>query len=381
MEILQSILQIIAIFIGIYIVIATLRSAIRTFVLPRSAPDRLTRFHFRRIRFMFNLRIKHITDFNQIDAIMALYAPLTLITLPFLWLVLIMFGYMLVFWGTGVRAGEAPALSAESFILALRESGSSLTTLGFVAPESLLHSLIAISEGMIGPVMIALLIAYLPTIYAAFSKREAPVTMLEVRAGSPFSVTEFFRRVVRFAGVEELNEVWRAWEVWFTELEETHTSLASLVFFRSQQPTRSWITAAGLILDAAAIQLSALDLPDNGYAPLTIRAGYLALRRIADFFGIPYNPNPEATDPISITKMEFMEVYDGLAMLNLFPMNPDREAAWRAYAGWRVNYDTVLIALATLTVAPYAPWSSDRGLRGERPMLFETPAERQESAE
>ena len=38
----------------------------------------------------------------------------------------------------------------------------------------------------------------------------------------------------------------------------------------------------------------------------------------------------------------------------------DRDQAWRDYAGWRVNYDTVLLALADLIMAPYAPWTSDR---------------------
>jgi hypothetical protein len=28
--------------------------------------------------------------------------------------------------------------------------------------------------------------------------------------------------------------------------------------------------------------------------------------------------------------------------------------------GWRVNYDAVLVTLAGLVMAPYAPWSSDR---------------------
>ena len=31
------------------------------------------------------------------------------------------------------------------------------------------------------------------------------------------------------------------------------------------------------------------------------------------------------------------------------------------FAGWRVNYDEVLLFLANTTAAPYAPWSSDRG--------------------
>ena len=42
------------------------------------------------------------------------------------------------------------------------------------------------------------------------------------------------------------------------------------------------------------------------------------------------------------------------------PLRSDRDQAWRDYAGWRVNYDTVLLALADLIMAPYAPWTSDR---------------------
>jgi hypothetical protein len=38
----------------------------------------------------------------------------------------------------------------------------------------------------------------------------------------------------------------------------------------------------------------------------------------------------------------------------------------RDYAGWRVNYDVPLLALAELTMAPYAQWISDRGLPRQR---------------
>lgn len=53
------------------------------------------------------------------------------------------------------------------------------------------------------------------------------------------------------------------------------------------------------------------------------------------------------------------------------PIKADRERAWRDFAGWRVNYDTVLLALANLTSAPPAMWSSDRsGDRSYRPRMF-----------
>jgi hypothetical protein len=108
-----------------------------------------------------------------------------------------------------------------------------------------------------------------------------------------------------------------------------------------------------------------VDVPRDVQAELTIRAGYICLRRICDFFAIKYNAEPSPNDPISISRIEFDAVCDELAAVGV-PMKPDRDQAWRNYAGWRVNYDVPLLALASLTMAPYAPWSSDRSLRRPR---------------
>jgi hypothetical protein len=60
-----------------------------------------------------------------------------------------------------------------------------------------------------------------------------------------------------------------------------------------------------------------------------------------------------------VRRDEFEAALDHMAERGV-PLKADREAAWRSFAGWRVNYDTVLIALARITMAPRAPWSSDR---------------------
>lgn len=53
------------------------------------------------------------------------------------------------------------------------------------------------------------------------------------------------------------------------------------------------------------------------------------------------------------------------------PLKADRDQAWRDFAGWRVNYDKVLLATCDLTTAPTAPWSADRaGDRSFRGRLF-----------
>jgi len=77
------------------------------------------------------------------------------------------------------------------------------------------------------------------------------------------------------------------------------------------------------------------------------------------FFGIPFDPDPAPDDPIAIARSEFDDVWDQLAADGV-PLVADRDQAWRDFAGWRVNYDTVLLSLAQITMAPFAPWTSDR---------------------
>lgn len=343
-------------FLGLAIVAGTLYSAIETFVLPRSANDPLTRLVFLSIRRLFDLRTKRARSYQERDRIMAFYAPITLLALPPVWLVLVLLGYTGMFWALGVPSWRG----------AFTASGSSLLTLGFAPLDDLPKQMLAFSEATIGLGLVALLIAYLPTMYAAFSRREAAVTMLEVRAGSPPSALDMIKRYHRIHGLDRLHEQWAAWEMWFADIEESHTSLAALVFFRSPQPEHSWVTAAGAVLDTASLVNSALDVPHDPQADLCIRAGYLALRRIADFFRIAHNENPKPDNPISISRQEFDAVCDDLNGAGI-PLKADRDEAWRDFAGWRVNYDTVLLALAALTMAPYAPWSSDRSLWAGHP--------------
>jgi hypothetical protein len=335
--------------LGLALVASTLTSAIRTFVLPRSAQDQITRAVFVVIRRLFSVRLRWARTYAERDQVLALYAPIGLLTLPPAWLALVLLGYMGMYWALGVP-----------FWNAFRASGSSLLTLGFETVSGLPGTILMFSEATIGLILVALLIAYLPTMYTAFSQRESLVTMLEVRAGSPPSAVEMIKRYQRFHGLDRFSELWVAWEVWFAELEESHTSLPALAFFRSPQPDHSWVTASGAVMDTAALMTAAVDVPLEPRAILCIRAGYLALRRICDFFGLPHNPDPRyPTDPISVSRKEFDAACDQLAAQGV-PLKPDRDQAWRDFAGWRVNYDTVLLALCTLTTAPTAPWSADR---------------------
>ncbi len=338
--------------LGFLIVLQTLRSAILAFVVPRAVLDPIAWLVFFSMRRLFNFRQHWAKTYTERDRVMALYAPISLLMLLPVWLSLVLIGYMGLFWATGLLDWN------RAFLI----SGSSLLTLGFASSPSLAHTLLAFSEATIGLLLVALLIAYLPTMYSSFSRREVAVTQLAGRAGTPPSSLGLITRAHRIGALNGMQDFWESWETLFAEIEESHTSLAALVFFRSPQPDYSWLTASGAVLDTAAIMASTIDIPRDAQAELCIRSGYLALRRIADFFDIAYNPNPHFPDePICIAREEFDALYDQLAQSGV-PLKPDREQAWMDFAGWRVNYDRVLVALCALIMAPYAPWSSDRSV-------------------
>lgn len=352
-------LRILAVGAGLLLLLATLGSAIKTVILPRSAVSVITRAVFLLTRRVFSVLARPSTPFARRDRILALYSPISLVATLAAWLGLTLGAYMLIFWGVDHVTWER----------AFEVSGSSLFTLGSTSPPGVGSIAIVFTEAAIGLFLLALLITYLPSIYAAFSRREVGVTALAVRAGEPPSGVTMISRFQRLGRIPLLNDVWTEWERWFVDVEETHTSLPSLVFFRSPQADHSWITAAGAVLDGAALAVSTVDIEHDVQADICLRAGYLCLRRVADFFRVAYDPDPQPGDAVSVSRADWEAAVAEMEETGV-PIRADREQAWRDFSGWRVNYDTVLLALCNLTSAPYAPWSADRaGDRTLRPRV------------
>jgi len=343
--------RVLAFLAGTAVVLGTLASAIKTVVMPRAEPALITRWVFVTLRKPFDLRVRRAKTWGDADRTMARFAPFALMLLPVVWVTLVIVGFVPIYWAFGLDVPRD----------ALIVSGSSLLTLGFAFD---LHGpVVAASfvEATMGLGLVALLISFLPSIYGQFSHREVLVSQLDTRAGTPPTPVALFRRAKLIGWVQQLDDFWLEWERWFAEIEESHTSSPALPFFRSPRHERSWITAAGAVLDAASLRLAALDLPRSWQAQLCIRSGYLALRRIASAYDVIFDPDPRPTDPISITREEFEAVLDELTDIGV-RIKPDRDQAWRDFSGWRVNYDVPLLALCGLLMAPFAPWSSDRSV-------------------
>jgi hypothetical protein len=352
-------LRVLAFVAGALLALATFGSSVKTVVVPRGVPSRIGRFVFVSLRRLFRLLIGKNATYERRDRIMSFYGPLGMMGLLASWLVLIIAGFTLMFWG----------LQGHSFFDAFRVAGSSVFTLGFERPPDLPSLVMVLWAAALGLLELALLITYLPSVYGAFSRREALVSALEVRAGNPPVGAQMILRFWVLGRLDALaEEVWTRWEEWFADIEETHVSFPALAFFRSPEPNRSWVTSAGAVLDAASLVASTVEGERDVRAEICIRAGYLALRRIADFFRIPHPSDPRPDDPIAIKRADFDKVCGQLEQAGV-PLKPDRDQAWRDFAGWRVNYDAVLLGLTVLTDAPQAPWSTDRAMGEFRDLI------------
>ncbi|MDQ1355959.1 MAG: hypothetical protein QOF20_2717 [Acidimicrobiaceae bacterium] len=335
--------------IGAGIILGTLLSVIRSTILPRGVKSLITGIVFRATRIVFRLRTGRSPSYERRDRVMAMYGPITLLLLLSSWYTLLTAGYTALYLGVGVnRLGQA-----------FRLSGSTIITLGTTTDSRLVPSVLTFTEAGLGLLVLTLLITYLPTLYGVFAQREGAVAQLQVRAGTPPTAWTLLIRYYRIGLTDRLTELWQQWEGWFAALEESHTSFPILVFFRSPQPDQSWITAAGTVLDAASIWASTVEHPNDPDVQLCIRAGFVALRRLADFFNVAHDPDPGADDAVTISRAEYDEACRLLGEAGL-PLRADREAAWQSFKGWRVNYDTVLLNLARMVEAPIAPWTSDR---------------------
>jgi len=321
---------------GLFVVVSVLASSVVTVVLPRGVRTRIGRVVFITVRILFKVRIRSSTSYETRDRVLALYAPISLLALLGTWVIGLMAGYTAMMWAVGVHPLRA----------AFTMAAGSLTTLGLLTPHTLPQIVLAISAAVFGLGELALLITFLPNIYSDLHRRERDVTKLRTSAGQPPEGVNILVRLHRLERLDARTELWVQWTDWFVEVEEAQTAF----------------------LDGAALAASCLALPRDYEAELCIRTGYLFLRRMADLFGLPFDPDPAPTDPIAVTQEEFDEVYGRMADAGL-PLRA-RDESWRDFAGWRVNYDEVLIRLANLVEAPVAPWSSDRGLVAGHSLTF-----------
>ncbi len=358
---------------GIALIGAVLISALETVVLPRDGFTRITRFVF---AVADRLLIHRWRSKERQANLRALYAPISLTSLPLVWMVSVAIGFTFIYWGIGTG----------SFQDAFEVSGSSLTTLGFSRPEGAARIWLAFVEAIIGLGLVALLISYLPTIYSAHHQREKGVIVLRPFAGTPPSPVDLLANLNRVDALDSL-ELWKSAANWLLELDQTHSAFPALCYFPESSAAQSWVASVGTVLDAAALLVSVSDFRHHEHPAETTRGpilvlvqGVQGLARIARSCGLPIDPPRSLYDlldraseeppPQSVLRTEYFDAVDRISSFVPEAADADRETCWRRFAWIRSTYDRSLRGLAGLTMGPPAEWTTDRPAAVGRPRLL-----------
>ncbi|MEP7026136.1 MAG: hypothetical protein ABJB47_20505 [Actinomycetota bacterium] len=353
---------------GIVLLLATATSVMKTLLIPRSTRSRVTGMVAHAVLSCFRLITGPITDLASRERILAAGCPAFLMSLLGCWLVSLLAGYALVLWPV-----------VRSFPQALREAGSALLTLGFAAPAGAAPAGIVFAAAASGLIVVALQIAYLPVLYAAYNRRETLVTMLEALAGAPAWGPELLARQALIGNVSYLPRLYERWTEWAADISESHVNYRTLAHFRSPDPVDSWLLALLGVLDAAALHHSLCPRSVPSEVRPLLRVGFLTTQRLAASLQLDFPADPSPDDPIRLTRAEFDE---GVAWLRAAGFQTERSAdeAWPQFRGWRVNYEAACQAMTYYLDLPPALWSGPRRPGRPDPEPPRRPKDRQPAA-
>ena len=336
--------------LGAALVIASALSVVRTLVVPRARPGGVSRLVDRGVDALFHA-VAHLRhSYEDRDQLLSGQAAGFLVGMLVAWLLGFIVGFALLLLPWSGHLGGA-----------FRESISSVFTLGFDSTRgggpTVLDGLAAAS----GLIVVAVQIAYLPTLYAAFNRRETEVALLISRAGSPPWGPELLARTRYGMHVrtDDLPEFYGVWERWAADVAESHANYPVLIRFRSPQPLSSWLVGLLAVLDSAALYLALCPSKERYEVRMCLRMGFTALRQIGVAVGVPVDMDPDPDEPLQLTYDDYLAGVRRLTDVG-FPTERTAEEAWPHFRGWRVNYESIAYALASATDAVPALWSGPR---------------------
>jgi hypothetical protein len=342
----------VAVVAGVLIALTVTVNIVRTLVITRARRTLLFDAVDEGVDRVFNLLARSCRTYERKDQVFAAQGAVVVLV-------------QLVTWLVGYEVAYALLLlpTVHGFPTALREAGSSMFTLGFLYTHGNEPAFVDVLAAATGMIVVALQIAYLPTLYGAFNRRETEVTLLGGRAGHPPWGPEILLRTrygvaMKTAG-DDLPDFYNRWERWAADVAESHSNYPVLVRFRSPHPLDSWLVGLLSVMDSAAMLLALLPSKDRIEPRRAIRMGFTALREIGGALGMSVDVDPDPDVDIALSFEDFAVAVDQLRAVG-FPMERDAAEAWPHFRGWRVNYEALAYELAYRTDQVPAPWSGPR---------------------
>lgn len=337
--------------LGLVVLLAVLRDAFETVLLPRRVKRRLqlTSMFYRAFWLAWRSLAGALSRGIR-DQVMSWFGPASLLVLLVLWALAIILAFGALHWAAGSALkmdGGAPGFLDDLYL-----SGTTFFTLGLgdVVPKVALAKVLTVVESGLGFAFLAVIISYLPVINQAFSRREVAISLLDARAGSPPAAGELLWRMGRDGGREDLTRLLAGWEHWSADVLESHLSYSVLAYFRSQHSNQSWLAALTTVLDTSAILVVEAEGRCARQAQLTFAMARHAAVDLAQVFS--------ARKPKASADRLGDEEYAALtAQLARAGMTLEKNGGRARLAELRTMYEPYVRALSRHLMLPLPPWT------------------------
>jgi len=334
---------------GLALLALVLWDVFETIVVPRPTPGwfRIGRYV---IRFTWR-GLRRAADWrggSARDRWLGLFAPAATIMLLFAWLLSLIIAFGLILYALrGDLSPPPPDLGT-----ALYFAASSILTIGYgdiVATDGVAR-IVVVAGAAVGLGLVALVVTFLFSLFGSYQRREAPVVLLQAKAGAPPSAVVLLENLARMDLSHRLPDFFNGWESWEVEVLDSHVAYPLLGYFRSSHDNLSWISALGTVLDASSLVLTTVTDVPRGEAKLFKRMG---THLVEDIFNLGFR----AGQPIGLEREAFDAACDRLAEAG-YTLVP-RDQAWAHFEAARETYSTRLEAMASFWAAPAAQWLGD----------------------
>jgi hypothetical protein len=337
---------------GIVLIFIILMDAFETVVLPRRIRRtfRIASWFYKNTWGFWTRVGLHIKSVNRREGFLAYFGPLSLIVLLFFWAAGLIFGFACMQYGFG----EHVLLGSEkiTFWKVLYMSGETFFTLGYgdITPTNYAARTLAVMEAGMGFAFLGVVVGYLPVIYNSFNTREIEISLLDARAGSPPSAAEFLGRLGCCPEQTVLDEIFRDWERWCADLLSSHISYPVLIFFRSQHPNQSWLSALTAMLDVTSLIITGVDGIHPEQAKLTFAMARHAVVDLAQVVNAQYSPHDASR--LSAEDLSRLRAHLVQQGVNFY----DGADAGDRIAALRILYEPYLYSLSRRLLMTLPPW-------------------------
>lgn len=392
---------------------ATTLSVLRTIVIPRALRSIIADSVAFGIIGLGRFGTRFFRSYRRRDNVLAWVGPSIILGQLICWLLLYLAAYGFLIYGVGGR----------DYGSSFREAGSSLFTLGFASVATEEQTALDFMAAATGPIVIAMMIGFLPNVYSIFLAREVNVTRMSSVGGEPAWGPEYLVRHYLAGRFDELPDDFTMWSQWASELRMTHVTYPVLLWVRSARGSRHYATTLLTVLDAAALQIALCKTPSRREASrLILEAGQTCevlsiavstrpkLKHVVPFIGefddtewhmrrderrlpswnagvtavqiasdedIMHGFGSDAVEalrrgdaqPLRMSREEFDHAFDYLQSSG-FPIERSRDEAWQQFRFERARYEFPALELCRVTDATPAPWSGSR--RWPTPIVWPT---------